>query len=699
MAKKALFPYTVIFILVIAVYSNTFTAPWFFDDMPNIVNNAPLHIDNLMPETLWQTFFAKPFKTGQLYRPVACLSFALNWFVGQDNTVGYHIVNVVIHCLTAFFLYLTVIRLYQTPRLSGTQSPQAVYAVALLTAVLWCLNPIHTQAVTYLVQRMASLAGMFYLIAMYAYLSGRLQPLPRLQYRMLAICMSSFLLALGSKENAILLPLSLLLVEYAFFNRPDDKRDRIFFRLSMFISMLILVMGAAYLIRSGLVENFFRNAGSRPFSPFERILTEGRIVLYYLGLIFYPIPSRLSIDHDVIISTSFFAPWTTALSIFAILAFVSVSFWMIRKQPLIGFALPFFFLNHLVESTIIPLELIFEHRNYISSFFLFLPISAGIYALLTRFLSKSQLLKGVFILSLGLIISGIGVGTYVRNMTYASSEALWSDSLKKAPLSARALSNLGIHAGWNEGKSAEKLRQALALNYKALNSFQQRNTFKPTILLNIGNLYFNYGLYEQAIDQYKKSLSMKPSFTDARYHLARAYIKNGDFSSALEQIERVINNNPPRSLFFNVHGLALMWAGRPEEALLAFRKAMYLRKEKQLAYYHVGAALSLSGHYDQATWFLKKARNRDRNNIRIAFSMLENSIRAEDSIAIEQNCRYLFSQFDMVSIKRAIEILPREYSSVPVDVERIEPIIASMAAQMAVSLFNSDHNTFSVSSK
>ncbi len=569
----------------------------------------------------------------------------------------------------------------------------------MLTAVLWAVNPIQTQAVTYIVQRMASLSGMFYILSIYNYLAGRLKMKSRIQYRCFVLCIICFFLALGSKENAVMLPISLLLIEYIFFMLQSNGAEKTYFRVLSVISLLILLVGAIYLFQKGLFNNFFSQVGSRPFSPYERLLTESRVLFFYFGLIFYPIPARLSIDHDFQLSTSLFSPWTTALSTIAIVLLVFWAIRLIKKQPFFSFAVLFFFLNHLVESTMFPLELVFEHRNYIPSLFLFLPLAAWLYALLKHFAFKNRIVYITIILFVSLLISGLGTGAYIRNMTYASPEELWRDALEKAPLSARALSNLGINAGWkkigiNAGwekePSVDKLKEALFLNHKALSSYQQRVTFKPTILLNMGNLLFNFGLYDQAIDQYKRSLELKPQFSDAHFHLAQAYIKKGDFSRALTQINGVIEYAPPRSLFFNVQGLALLWMQQPEEALLSFRKAMYLVKDKSTAYYHLGCALSLSGYFDQAKWFLAKARNRERNNIRISFSILENSVRANDSAGIEENAKYVFSNFDLISIARAIEILPKEFSSAPVDINLIQPVIDSMAVRMAKTLFNEE---------
>ncbi|MCK4252416.1 hypothetical protein KAX97_13285, partial [candidate division WOR-3 bacterium] len=166
-------PFALLSLLILLVYSNTFNASWHLDDYPNITGNSKLHIRNISPASIYETFFAHPIFSKKLYRPIACLTFAINWYFGKDNVIGYHIISNTIHLLTAFILFLTILNLFRSPNLKDKYQGSECF-IALLTATLWAINPIQTQAVTYIVQRMASMAAMFYVLGIYFYIKGRI---------------------------------------------------------------------------------------------------------------------------------------------------------------------------------------------------------------------------------------------------------------------------------------------------------------------------------------------------------------------------------------------------------------------------------------------------------------------------------------------------------------------------------------------
>ena len=400
-----------LFFLILIPYSNTFRASWHFDDFPKIINNSAIKITNLQPQTLYSTFFT-PNGSGEsqkkkIYRPIPCLTFALNYYIGQYNVYGYHLVNFSVHFLTACILFLTLLTLFKTPNLN-TKYSASHYCIALLAASLWAINPIQTQAVTYIVQRMAALAALFYLLGIYCYLEARLSGIGKRQILFFIGCFISFLLALASKENSATLPLALILVEIAFFQDVRNPRiRRRFLWVTMIAGVCLLVFGALFYLQ-GDPSSIFKGYERRTFSPMQRLMTEPRVLIFYLSQIFYPVPTRLSIEHYVPISTSLITPWTTLPSIVLVLLLIAVGFYQMGKRPVISFAILFFFLNHLIESTIFGLELIFEHRNYLPSLFLFFPVSIGIKCLIEHYKAKKSSMYLIFATSHGLQKSPCG---------------------------------------------------------------------------------------------------------------------------------------------------------------------------------------------------------------------------------------------------------------------------------------------------
>ena len=666
-------------------YINTLHVPWQLDDPPNITTNYPLHIINLLPETLWQTLFAKPFAPGTLARPVAYLSFALNWFVGQDNPFGYHLVNLCIHILTAFFLFATTRLTLQSPRMRHL-AERDVLAIALLSATLWAINPVQTQAVTYIVQRMASMVALFMVLTVHSYLLARRAETPCQRAVALLGCAFFFLLALGSKENAVTLLPSLLLIELIFLKR-DDWFGKLLFRLLVVANVLLLLAATYYIVDHGLLRSLTSPVGSRPFSVGERLLTQPSILLFYLSLLLYPSPTRLSIDHSFPLSTSLLQPWTTLPAILAVVGLIALGFSIRKKWPLLSLAILFYFINHAVESTIIPLELIFEHRNYLPSFFLFLPIAAGLQWALNRSAESSRLVYGALVVLVPSLLIVIGLGTYSRNQVWATEESLWADALDKAPNNARPYAKLGEIYGWQKEKNAQNLHTIVALLHKALERESPRTSFKPAIVGNIGKVYANYGLRDEAIRYYNQSLALNPDFLTSRFDLANALALQGKTSEALEQIDRVIAKNDQQSRFFNLRTLLLLWLDRPAEAAVASSQAMHRTLvNKERYFYNSGVALGRAGHFGQGLWFLRHALKTFPNDRRILYSLIENRLLAGEPAAARDYAARLVAGHSLAAVRADLAVLPMDYAGVPVQAELIAPLILEAARQAVTGL-------------
>ena len=235
--SRCVIAFCILAVLIIIIYSNSFQASWHFDDYENVANNPRVQINDLRPSTLFKTFFASPEGKQKPFRSVVYLSFALNAYVEGKQVFGYHAVNIVIHIVTAFLLFITVLKIFETPKLKKRLNNDALF-VALLTATLWAANPIQTQAVTYIVQRMASMAAMFFILGLYCYIIARLAATPKNRISLFIGCGCSCFLSVMSKENAALMPLSLLLVEFIFFRDLRDPKQRKYFFMLLFAGCL-----------------------------------------------------------------------------------------------------------------------------------------------------------------------------------------------------------------------------------------------------------------------------------------------------------------------------------------------------------------------------------------------------------------------------------------------------------------------------
>lgn len=347
-------------IFIALIYSNTFKAAWQFDDFANIVQNPAVHIDNLAPSTLLNTFFHNrledPNMAGRIYRPIANLSLALNWFHGRDNVKGYHVINLIIHLINAFLLFIIIKTLLRTSRLQGKFHLRA-HDIALLTAVLWAANPIQTQAVTYIIQRMTSMAALFYIAGIFCFIQGRQAKAKAKRFAWFFGCLASYIFAVGSKENAALMPLAIGLIEIVFYQNLNQlKENKRFILATVLTGLIVFIIGfVMFVILKGNPIDYFQRAYvDRPFTLNQRLLTEPRVLIIYLSQLFYPTPDRFSLVYDIEVSTGLFHPWTTLPAIGIVAGLIGIGILQASKRPLIAFGILFFFLNHIIEATVFP---------------------------------------------------------------------------------------------------------------------------------------------------------------------------------------------------------------------------------------------------------------------------------------------------------------------------------------------------------
>jgi tetratricopeptide (TPR) repeat protein len=669
-----------LFFLIFAVYCNTFNADWQFDDKPNILNNNYLHIRNLKPESLVQTFFTNPSNPAQigerLYRPISFLTFSINWYFSKDKVLGYHIVNLLIHFLTTIFLFIAILNLLGAPNLRE-KFDRSKYLIAFLSAALWAINPIQTQAVTYIVQRMASMAAMFYVLSMLCYIKFRMSRSSPHRIFFLLGCVVSFLLAIGSKENAVMLPASLFLIEFTCFKKLNWRFDKkIYFWGSVAGGGIILIL-AVWFFSPDITFSWLNGYRNRPFSLTERILTEPRIVLFYLSQIFFPFPTRLSVEHDVILSTSFFQPWSTLPAILLTFLLIGIGFSQIRKRPIIALAVLFFFLNHIIESTVIPLELVFEHRNYLPSMFLFLPIAAGFKWLYDYCAANKQYLTGVLTGLLVFLMVCLGIGTYTRNLAWATEVSLWRDAMKKAPQSARPLTNLAWQMAYGPVAIPSQYNKALKLYEKAraLSLQKSRSFAEPIIMNNMAGIYLKQGEHQKAIDLLEDALTISPNYTRGRYDLAKILIASGKWNAAAEHIEYLLSKYDVHEKYLNLKGLVLLHQQKYDMAIQYFRESLQYNPFLKESLMNLGIAYSLKGNYSSAEAYLIRAHQVHPKNMIPLMGLIENKVRAADFKMAQKYAGVLYGMYNRAAIKNQLKNLSKDHLSLFLSAELFSPVI------------------------
>lgn len=363
--------------LTYCVYAPGFDGIFLFDDYHNIVNNTAVQIESLSLEQLQQA--ADSSRAGPLKRPVSMLTFALNYYFSGLDAYAFKRVNLLIHLLNGIAVYvlshllLTAYRFRLRPDLSESRLQWMSIAIA----GAWLLHPINLTSVLYVVQRMTSLAALFTFTGLILAVWGRLRQ-QRDQSGAILLLLSLLVaapLSALSKENGLLFPLFLGLIELAVFRFQAATLGGRRFVIGVFLATFIFPIVAAttfVIVKSDWILGGY---SVRDFTLAERLLTESRVIWTYLQLIFTPALSKLGIYHDDIqLSHSLLDPPTTSLALLGLIALVGVALSTIKRYPLFSFGLLFFLVGHSMESTIFGLEIAHEHRNYLPLFGLLLTL-------------------------------------------------------------------------------------------------------------------------------------------------------------------------------------------------------------------------------------------------------------------------------------------------------------------------------------
>lgn len=336
---------------------------FFFDDEPSILYADGVRLESLTTESLREALASG--RSGPSGRPVAQLSFALNHYFSGFDPFAFKATNLVIHAACGLLVFWLALRLLASVR-PEPQHRQAVILAGGITA-LWLLHPLQLTPVLHVVQRMTSLSAFFLLAALLLHIAARERGGRAGWAGLLLAWGVLWPLSCFSKETGALFPLFALVWELIVRRSAHGGLDR-FARAFAVLCGLTLAAGILYSL-SPAGQWLWVGYAYRDFTLVERLLTEGRVLWFYLSLIMLPRLEAFGLYHDdIAVSTSLFVPWTT-LPAWLGLAGLAWLAWRVRaKAPLVAFGIAWFFVGHGLESTVLPLEIAHEHRNYLPLF-------------------------------------------------------------------------------------------------------------------------------------------------------------------------------------------------------------------------------------------------------------------------------------------------------------------------------------------
>jgi len=550
------------------LYSNTFQSPLIFDDWIHIEANRHIQISSLSWDSILDAGTNSPLR----YRPVAYITLALNYYFNGFNLAGYHFVNILIHLATGIFLYMflgTTLSLQQVRQKTGHAG-----WLPFTVAMIWLVYPLHVQSVTYIIQRMNSLAAMFYILSMLLYARARLAEGWGKQAILLLGSLCSGCLALGSKENAATLPFFILLYEWFFF----QDLSFVWFRKRILpiLGVCVLLVGLAMLFLGPHPFAAIQNAyGGRDFTMAQRVLTEFRVVIYYISLLLFPHPARLNIDHDFQLSLSLFDPPSTVLSLGLLLGLLVFAIKFAKKERVIAFSILWFLGNLVIESSVIGLEIIFEHRTYLPSMLAVLAIVLFCNRVVTKKWQK------VFLAILIVVL--FSAWTHQRNMVWQDEITLRRDAVAKSPTKPRALAILANALERNH------IYDEAAYYYNETLNLKPRNA--DEIHYNLGNVLIAQRKFDEAVQHFRQAVSLSPKRAVMRLNLAYALVLLGREGEAAQELRELLRLHPEEPRAHNNLGGLLMEQGKFKEASLHFSEALRLKPNYKRARINLEVAL------------------------------------------------------------------------------------------------------------
>ncbi len=511
--QKRILPVALLVLIGVFVYGNSLKGSLFWDDKATVINNVfvahPVkHLSNIFTTS----YHSGAGQTLNFYRPLATLSLALDYRIWRLNPLGYHLANLILHLLSGIFIFFILNRIFLN------------YKLSFISALLFLIHPINSEAVNYVSNRADLLMLFFFLAAFYSYLLWRRQG----KTFFLAATYFLYSCSILSKEMGLVFPVFIVINEAVFFRQKRRYLPWIGFA-AIFLTYVALRATWLNFLQLNL---FTQGAQAVPYSRdlFLRLLVFAKISLSYLGLFFAPVNLHMEYDLPQVRSIFDLSAWLAATFL---LSLAAVVFYLGRKEKGVIFAGLWFVAGLLPVSGIIPINTAMsEHYLYLSSIGFFVLFSWGALNLWEKaghFLRPALLGLGLFIL---IVLSAL---TFLRNQAWQDPLKIYFEAVENSKTSYRANNNIGI-------ESFRRGNFALAEKY-FLRALEILPTYAPA-LNNLGVIYEGKDNFSQAEAFYLRALVSDPHYLLAQQNLASIYLDTGRIGAARELLKAILKSWP-----------------------------------------------------------------------------------------------------------------------------------------------------------
>jgi tetratricopeptide (TPR) repeat protein len=567
-----------LFLMGIAIYSNTFGNSFHFDDLSFILDNPTI-------TTLGLTDIFKYWPT----RFIGFFSLALNYQIHQFRLFGYHLVNIVLHILTASFVFWFMSLTFSTAPVKREGIYRHKEIISFFVAAIFLTHPVQTESLNYIFQRVTILAALFYLATICFYIKAMLASDNNSginKYYYFAGLVTGFM-GMFTKENMVTLPLMILIYDFYFLRRGKGINWKHVLPFFILLPLIPLTVWIARPIVFGDVSRLL----SDPLAASIRYLyTQPRVLITYLRLFLLPVNQNLDYDYPMA---------QTFMEIPVLASFLSLVFIFIAgikafpRYRLLSFGIFWFFLALMPESSIIPiLDLIYEHRLYLPL------VGCSITGVSIVYYSFRNKKFKVTVIILSLMVALCSLSTYHRNHVWKDEISLWNDVVSKSPKKLRPYNQRGL-AYFDKGeydKALTDFTRAIGLNQDYADGYYNR-----------GLVYQNKGAYDKAILDYTEAIRINPTYLKAYINRGQVYNLKEEHEKASIDFKSAMEIDPfDKNAYYN---LAYVYSslGKKEEAVALYKGILKIDPSDAEAYYNLGIIRSNIGEKKEAVEMLKKA--------------------------------------------------------------------------------------------